>query len=75
MVAEKQHELLSVERGNRFKAADGGPDSTAGDAMDMGMEIHGISVALNGEDDAGQGGQVSRDRLEHLLERLPGGFA
>jgi hypothetical protein len=30
MVAEEQHELLSIERGNRFKAAVGGPDSSAG---------------------------------------------
>jgi len=30
MMAEQQHELLSVERGNRFKAAGGGPDAPAG---------------------------------------------
>jgi hypothetical protein len=47
MVAEKQHELLRVERGNRFKAAVGGPDSPAGNGVDMGMKVKVISVALN----------------------------
>jgi hypothetical protein len=36
------------------------------------MEIQAVSVALNGEADAGQGGWVSGDILKHLLERLPG---
>jgi hypothetical protein len=42
--------------------------------VDMGMKIHAISVALNGKDDARQGGQIGGDLLEHFLERLPGGF-
>jgi len=75
MVAEEQHELLSVERRNRFKAAVGGPDSPAGDGVDMGMKVKVISVALNGDDDARQGGRVGGDFLKHLLEGLPGGFA
>ena len=35
MVAEQQHELSCVERGNRFKSAVGVPDSAGGDGMDM----------------------------------------
>jgi hypothetical protein len=39
-VAEQQHELLSVERWNRFKAAVGGPDSAACDGVDMNPAPH-----------------------------------
>ena len=47
MAAEKQQELLSVERGNRFKAAVGGPDSPAGDGMGLYFGLHtGIRPAL-----------------------------
>jgi len=75
MVSEEQHKLLSVERRNRFKAAVGGPDSPAGDGVDMRVKVQVVSVALNGDDDARQGGRVGGDFLKHLLEGLPGGFA
>ena len=39
------------------------------------MKVKVISVALNGDDDARQGGRVGGDFLKHLLEGLPGGFA
>jgi hypothetical protein len=55
MMAEEQHELLSLQRGDCLKAAIGGPDSPACDGMNMGMEIQAVSVALDGEDDARQG--------------------
>jgi hypothetical protein len=42
MVSEEKHELLRVQRENRFKAAVGGPDSSAGDGVDMGMEVNCI---------------------------------
>ena len=32
------------------------------------MEIQAVSVALNGEDDARQGGRIGGNLLEHLLE-------
>ena len=60
-----------VQRRNRFKAAVGGSDSPAGDGVDVRMEIQAVSVALNGEDDARQGGRIGGNLLEHLLERLP----
>jgi hypothetical protein len=47
----------------------------AGDGVDMGMKVKVISVALNGNDGARQGGRVGSDFLKHLLEGLPGGFA
>jgi|WetSurMetagenome_2_1015567.scaffolds.fasta_scaffold108678_4 hypothetical protein len=75
MVAEEQHTLLCVERRNGFKTAVGGPDSSAGDGVDIGMKVKAVSVALNGDDDARQGGRVGGDFLKHLLEGLPGGFA
>ena len=75
MVSEEQHKLLSVERRNRFKAAVGGPDSPAGNSVDTGMKVKVISVALNGDDDARQGGRVGGDFPKYLLEGLPGGFA
>jgi hypothetical protein len=51
------------------------PDSSAGDGVDMGMEVQAVSVALDRQDDARQGGRIGGDLLEHLLEGLPGGFA
>jgi hypothetical protein len=75
MMAEKQHELLSVQRRYGFKAAVGGPDSPTGDCVDMGMEIEIISVTLDGDYDAGKGGWIGSNFLEHFLESLPGRFA
>jgi hypothetical protein len=74
MMAEQQHELLRVERGNRFKAAVGGPDAPAGNSMDVGMEIQAISITLHRNNNARQCGMVGGGFLEHLLERLPGCF-
>jgi len=56
MVAEQQHELAAVERGDRFKAAVGGPNSAACDGMNVRMEIEAVAVALHREDDTGKGG-------------------
>jgi hypothetical protein len=59
--------LLSVQRGDRFKAAVGGPDSPAGDGADMRMKIQAVSVALDRQDDAGQGGRIGGNFLKHLI--------
>ena len=75
MVAEEQHELLRVERGNRFKSAVGVPDSAGGDGMDMRVKVQAVSVALHRNNDTGQSGRIGGNLLEHLLERLPGGMA
>ena len=56
LVAEQQHEPAAVEGRDRFKAAVGGPDSTACDGMDVRMQIEAIAVALHREDDARDGG-------------------
>lgn len=55
VVAEKEHELESIQRGDRFKAAVGGPDSAAGDGMDVRMEIEAVAVTLDCDDGAGEG--------------------
>jgi hypothetical protein len=52
MVAEPQHQLVAVKRGDRFNAAAGGPNSPAGDGMDMRMQIETVAVALHREHDA-----------------------
>ena len=75
MVAEQQHELLSVERGNGFKAAVSRPDSAGGNGVDMGMEVQAGSVTLHRDDDTRQGGRIGGDLPEHLLDGLPGRFA
>ena len=38
----------------------------------LGMEIEAVAVALNGNDDAGDGRGIGGNLLEHLPERLPG---
>jgi hypothetical protein len=39
MVPEQKHELGRIERRDRLKIAVGGPDYSAGESVDMGMEI------------------------------------
>ncbi len=75
MVAEQQHELLNVERGNGFQAAVGGPDASASDGVDVGMKIEAVAVALNGDDDAGDGKGIGGNLLQHLPECLLGRLA
>jgi len=38
----------------------------------LGMEIEADAVALNANDDAGDGREIGGNLLEHLSERLPG---
>jgi len=71
MVAEQEHELGGIKRGDRLKVAAGGPDSSAGESVDMGMEIEAVAVALNGDDDAREGCRIRGNLLEHLPEGLP----
>ena len=75
MMAEQQHELSCVERGNGFKAAVGGPAAAGGDRMDVRMEIQAVSVALHRNYDTGKGGRIGGDFPGHLLDGLPSGFA
>jgi hypothetical protein len=67
MVAEQQHELLGVERRNRFEVAVGGPDSPACDCMDVGMEVEAVSIALHRNNYPRQSGMVRGDFLKHLV--------
>ena len=55
VVAEKEHEPESIQPGDRFKTAVGGPDSAASDGMDVRMEIEAVAVTLDCDDDAGKG--------------------
>ena len=75
MVAEQQHELDSIQRGDRFKAAVGRPDSLAGESMDVRMVVEPVAVTLDCDDHAGDGRGIGGNLLEHLLERLPGRLA
>jgi hypothetical protein len=75
VVAEKEHELESIQRGDRFKTAVGGPDSAASDGMDVRMEIEAVAVTLDCDDDAGKGRAIGGNLMEHLPERLPGRLA
>ena len=39
------------------------------------MKIQAVSVALDGDNDTREGGRIGGNLQEHLLDRLPGGFA
>ena len=75
MVAEQEHELESIQRGDRFEAAAARPNSPAGESMDVRMVIEPAAVTLDCNDDAGEGRGMGGNLLEHLPERLPGRLA
>ena len=75
IVPKQQHELAGIDGGNRFKAAVGGPHSTARNGVDVRVNIQPISVALDGNHDTGEGRRIAGNPLEHLPQGLPGGLA
>ena len=54
MVAEQEHELGTIQGGDRFEAAIARPDSPAGESMDVRMVIEPVAVTLDCDDDAGE---------------------